>query len=294
MSHLDLYRTFVAVYRAGSVTGGARARHLTQPAVSQQLAALEVLVGAPLFTRTPRGVQATARGQELYAQVFESLDRLERVTRGLRRRSDAVRRVRLGTTPEYLHAHALDRLREVADALTLTFGEARDLHAALEGGALDAAVLPLKPSARGLDARALHTQRYVLIGPPTLPGPPDLAPAALAAWLNGQPWVSYSAERPVTRRFWTQALGARFDAAPRLTVPDLRAVLRAVELGYGLSIVPDFVARAALAGGRVREVVDLTDRVPPETWWLAYRPVDQDRPEIQALASALTDDTPAP
>lgn len=293
MPSLDLYRSFLAVYRAGTLSGGARARHLTQPAMSQQLAALEALVGAPLFVRGPRGVQPTARGQELYAQVFESLDRLERVSRGLRRPSGPGL-LRLGTTPEYLHAHALERLQPLDGNLSVRLGEARSLHAALEAGELDAVAAPLKPTGRGLDARFLHQQRYVLIGPATLQAPSQTEPSQtvlaqdeLARWLSAQPWVSYSAERPVTRRLWLALLGRRPESAPRLTVPDLRAVLHAVELGYGLSLVPDFVARGPLAAGRVREVWPLGDLLPPESWWLAVRPVDADRPELVELAGRL-------
>ena len=51
MADLNWYRNFLAVYRLGSVSGAAKARNLTQPAVSQQLGALEASVGEPLFVR---------------------------------------------------------------------------------------------------------------------------------------------------------------------------------------------------------------------------------------------------
>ncbi|WP_309571663.1 LysR family transcriptional regulator [Deinococcus sp.] len=80
MATLESFRVFVAVYRAGSVSGAARERHLTQPAVSAQLAAR---VGEALFTRTPRGVVPTGHGRALYAQVSDSVDRLDRAARSL-------------------------------------------------------------------------------------------------------------------------------------------------------------------------------------------------------------------
>lgn len=85
MADFNWYRNFLAVYRAGSVSGAARQRNLTQPAVSQQLAALEASVGEALFVRTPRGMRPTERGNALYTQTVESLDRLERISRGLKR-----------------------------------------------------------------------------------------------------------------------------------------------------------------------------------------------------------------
>ena len=83
MAASEWLRTFVAIYRSGSVSAGAAQRNLSQPAASQQLAALERRVGLPLFVRTAQGVEPTRRGRELHAQVAESLDRLEQVLVGL-------------------------------------------------------------------------------------------------------------------------------------------------------------------------------------------------------------------
>src|ERR1700674_3543943 len=79
MAASEWLRTFVAVYRSGSVSAGASRRGLSQPAASPQLASL----GRPLFTRPPHGVEPTRRGRELHAQVADSLDRLEHVLAGL-------------------------------------------------------------------------------------------------------------------------------------------------------------------------------------------------------------------
>ncbi|WP_350241091.1 LysR family transcriptional regulator [Deinococcus sonorensis] len=298
MSQLEWYRNFVAVYRAGSVSGAAKMRHLTQPAVSQQLAALEDVVGVPLFVRTPRGVQPTARGQALYHQVFDALDQLERVSRGLRGRPapGSSPTVRLGAPPEYFHAFALERLGGADFKLIVHFGEDRELLSMLEVGALDVAVTTLKPTAKTLQHRPLAHKHFALIGPPNLSPPPITLPLAdLAAWLNAQPWVSYSQELPNTRRFWQQHLRARFEARLSVVVPDLRSVLRAVELGYGLSIVPELLCRESLAQGRVQEVWPVRDLIHGEQWLLSFRVVDSDRTEVIQVGDALTGwDAPGP
>ena len=83
MATAEWLRTFVAIYRTGSVTDGAALRNLSQPAASQQLRSLERSVGAALFERTPRGVDPTRPGRELYVSVADALDRLEPVLTGL-------------------------------------------------------------------------------------------------------------------------------------------------------------------------------------------------------------------
>ena len=294
MAQLEWYRNFLAVYRAGSVSGAAKLRNLTQPAVSQQLAALETLVGGPLFTRVPKGMQPTARGQALYLDTFDALDKLERVSRRLRGREIGGRpTLRLGVPADYLHAYALERLRHADLDLIVRHAEDRELLSLLEVGTLDAAITTLKPGARTLEHRILAPKRFVLVGPQGLPPPsPDLTPPDLAAWLNAQRWVSYSQELPTTRRFWQQHLRARFEASLALVVPDLRSVLRAVELGYGLSILPELLCREALAAGRIVELWPLRTLIQGEQWVLSFRGVDSDRAEVDLLAERLSEAAP--
>src|SRR5262249_11884968 len=123
MSTSEWLRTFVAIYRTGSVSSGAAQRNLSQPAASQQLAALERRVGLPLFTRTPRGVEPTRRGLELHAQVAESLDRLEPVLTVLDGGpATAPSAIRFGSTAEYFASTVLPRLSSASPALTARFG----------------------------------------------------------------------------------------------------------------------------------------------------------------------------
>lgn len=55
----DLYRTFAAVLREGSLSGAARVLGLTQPSVARHVDALERAVGADLFVRSQRGLSPT-------------------------------------------------------------------------------------------------------------------------------------------------------------------------------------------------------------------------------------------
>jgi DNA-binding transcriptional LysR family regulator len=61
----DLYRTFLAVVREGSLSGAARRLGLTQPTVARHVDELERAVGADLFLRSQRGLTPTDMGLEL-------------------------------------------------------------------------------------------------------------------------------------------------------------------------------------------------------------------------------------
>src|SRR5690349_9839877 len=73
---LDQLRTFLAVYRAGSITAGGRAVGLSQSTVTSQIQALEQQSGRQLFDRVARGVQPTAVADDLAARVAGPLDDL--------------------------------------------------------------------------------------------------------------------------------------------------------------------------------------------------------------------------
>ncbi len=162
MARTEWLRTFLAVYRAGSVTDGARQRQLSQPAASQQLAGLERSVGAALFVRTPTGVEPTGRGRELYGEVADPLDRLEGIMAGLDAGVVPVRpaAVRLGCTAEYFQAEALPRLAGLDLSVTAHFGD--DLLRDLVQGDLDVVVTANGPGRQAV-GRVVGEKRFVLV-----------------------------------------------------------------------------------------------------------------------------------
>ena len=61
----DLYRSFLAVLRAGSLSAAARALDLTQPTIGRHIEELEQALGLPLFTRSLHGLAPTEAALEL-------------------------------------------------------------------------------------------------------------------------------------------------------------------------------------------------------------------------------------
>src|SRR5690554_3350410 len=68
----DLYRTFLAVLRAGSLTGAAQALGLTQPTVGRHVDELEEALQLSLFTRSRSGLAPTEAATALrpYAETL--------------------------------------------------------------------------------------------------------------------------------------------------------------------------------------------------------------------------------
>jgi DNA-binding transcriptional LysR family regulator len=88
----DLYRSFLAVLREGSLSGAARALGLTQPTVGRHIDALEQALGLSLFTRSQSGFIATddAHALQPYADTLAAASSaLLRAASGLGRGADA-------------------------------------------------------------------------------------------------------------------------------------------------------------------------------------------------------------
>jgi DNA-binding transcriptional LysR family regulator len=81
----ELYRSFLAVVREGSLSGAARALALTQPTIGRHIDALEEALGVSLFTRSQSGLRPTAGASSLvtYAEAMATAaDALERAASG--------------------------------------------------------------------------------------------------------------------------------------------------------------------------------------------------------------------
>jgi len=294
MVSFDWYRSFIAIYRAGTVTAAADARFLTQPAVSQHLAALESAVGQPLFSRAPRRMVPTERGKELYAEIAGAVDTLDRTGQALLAAVNSERPLlRLGAPAEYFTEVALERLADAPFRCWVRFGQARSLLDDLERGELELVIATQRLPAAGVEYVKLAEEHFVLVGSLGHAAPPVSDPPAthdaserVEAWLAAQRWISYAPELPIIRRFWQHAFGRRPDLQPALVIPDLRTIAKAVELGHGISVLPDYLCQAAVAAGRLRVLWQPPTPVANELW-LAHRRVERTNANVRHALDLL-------
>ena len=72
---MELYqlRSFIAVAELAHLTRAAERLHVSQPALSAQIKALEDELGVHLFERTPAGMTLTAAGKRLLPEAAKVL-----------------------------------------------------------------------------------------------------------------------------------------------------------------------------------------------------------------------------
>lgn len=141
---LRILRYFLAVAEEGSFSRAAERLHVSQPALSQQLAQLEREIDDRLFIRTARRLELTDKAVMLMRRAREIIDLAERTEDDLKAKTsqELVGTIVIGAgeTPAFgLVADALSRLRADNPHLQyeLISGNGEDLSARLRAGSLD-------------------------------------------------------------------------------------------------------------------------------------------------------------
>jgi len=120
---LNLLHVFDTLIELRSVTRAADRLGLTQSAVSHALRRLRQALDDPLFTRSPQGLQPTARAEEMAAGIHEGLRRLRGAVSPARfDEAQARRRFTIAAGPYFcalLIPALIERIRREAPAVSL-------------------------------------------------------------------------------------------------------------------------------------------------------------------------------
>jgi len=248
--NLEQLRGFVEVARVGHFTRASETLHLAQPSLSRQISTLERELGTRLLHRarghislTPAGEALLPRAQRILAEVEaigEEIDELAGLRRG---------RVRLGAPPTLcvsLVAEAISTFHRAHPGVDLHLAEggSRSLVDRLAVGDLDIALITASdarpPHGVTLSRVALLEEELVVV---TSSADPLVRPGSSIgmAELAGLPLIAL--DRSYDLRATTDAAfrAAGLAPDPVLEGPEMDAVLRFVERGLGVAVVPAMV-----------------------------------------------------
>ncbi|HEV7471954.1 MAG: transcriptional regulator, LysR family [Pseudonocardia sp.] len=238
---------FVAVADVRSFTRAADLVGVAQPTLSRQLRSLEDDLGAPLVNRgkavtlTPAGEAVLPLARRMLADMDAARTSVAEIV-GLRSG-----RVRVGATPSLCIGVIADALRLFHERhpeihLELAENGSQSLVRDLVRGAIDVALVIVPPS--GIDP-ALHTlplmRERLSVASPRSGKPPSSRGSMTVAELSRRPLVMVRQGydlREVTLNAYREA-----GVTPKFAVEggEMDAVLRLVEAGTGVAVVPDLV-----------------------------------------------------
>lgn len=288
----DGIRFFLAIQRAGTLSGAAVALGVTQPTVGRRLSALEDVLGMQLFTRTPTGLALTAEGAALLTAATQMEDAARNVAlhaAATAERLEGVVRVAMTElTLLAFVARVLPVLRELHRGLRIELVLA-DTPADILGREADLAIRwrgeGFRPSPSKVVAQKLGRLGFCLFGAESYlarRGTPrdDLSGHDVVLY-DGGGYPGYDWLMKATR-----------DANVVLTSANIVCNAAAVGEGVGLGLFPQQI---------VRLQPSLRQLTPPVGWgfaWLVTHPDLRRVPRIRAvkdvLAAALREDLGPP
>jgi DNA-binding transcriptional LysR family regulator len=277
----DDLRFVLAVSKAGSLLGAARALGVEHTTVGRRVASLEGALGVTLFTRNATGYVRTADAERLLApllRVEEAVLELERAATT----SDALAGPVRVTSPETFGAAWLaPRLARFCRAHPGVQLELVPSGAVLDLGRREAelAVRMFRSTQAGLVARRAGRVAWGLYGSHDYLGrSPVLGPDRLHEHaLLGAP------DGGDLERRWLQRLDRK--AQPRFTSALSLALLAAARASAGLAMLPRYLGDAEPGLRRV----DLPDPPCEDVWLTVHRDLRQ-TPRVRALLDFLADE----
>ena len=276
----DLFRTFEAVVRKGSLTAAAKALGVSQSTVSRHLGRLEEDAGSPLLLRESPA-RLTERGAALLSAVEPMVDAALAARAALEDTlelrgeviittvGEVVRWVVTPNLPAFYRTYPHLRLRLLASNET----------SSLAAGDADIALRLARPAKGELVGRKVGRESFGFFAAHALPRGPD------APWLG----LCGSLTRISEQRHAERAFASR---PPRLLVEDVEALGLAVQAGLGVAVLPRRFA------GRLLDVEEVRPRdvgakdlgpVPGRDFWAIVHRSKHRMPKVRAVLGWLAD-----
>lgn len=289
---LSQLRAFVAVAEYRHFGTAAARLTVSQPTLSQSLAALEAGLGLQLIERSTRRVLVTAAGRRLLPPAMATIEAADRFLGAAAGAGDRLTgSLRIGLIPTvapYVLPTLLPVLRDEMPSLVLHLVEdttARLLDG-LRAGVLDVAVLALPADTHGMVEIPLYTEDFVILTPlgHPLADREDVTPESL----EGQPLLLLDEGHCLRDQTLDLCRSHQVhpDAVGDTRAASLATVVQCVAGGLGITLIPEMAVsvettRVALATARFAEPV------PGRTIGLAFRNSSARTEDYENLANLM-------
>ena len=280
-----------AIVEEGGFERAAQRLNVTQSAVSQRLRALEAQVGSVLIVRT-RPLRPTNAGQLLLkhtkqlrllrADLERDLQELAPSAPGATREDE---RIAIAINADSIATWALDALGDLVRQrlpLEIIADDQDFTQEWLRSGQVLGCVTTLAQALRGCKVVPLGAMRYVAVAERSYAA--QHLPQGLTAHnFRSVPFLSFNRKDDMASEFIARGFGLKRVALHHVYVPSSEGQVRAVLAGWGAGVVPELLARAALADGRL---VDLAPGrwLPIQLYWHCW---NLESAVLDALTAAL-------
>ncbi len=264
----DQLLTFQMVAATGSFTKASRKLFLTQPAVSQQIQALEASLGVQLFDRSRKKIHLTREGEILLARASRVTSELREIKQLFQELSNLSRgRLDIGSSAifgTYFLPRPIGRfnMEHPFIEIDLHAGNSHRVLSMLLGNRIEFGFGGLFEDEPKIGFAMIHTEPYVAVvgNQNPLARMDTISPEKL----REVPLIlrEHGTRIRDNMEAWFSRTGELFSPERFIELENVETAKRLIEEGYGVTIVPRAAVLRELESGQLREVtlpdLDLT------------------------------------
>ena len=282
-----------AIVEEGGFERAAQRLNVTQSAVSQRLRALEAQVGSVLIVRS-RPLRPTAPGQLLLKHTKQMRLLRADLERDLQELAPSVlggtredERISIAINADSIATWAMGALHDLVCQrlpLEIIVDDQDFTQEWLRSGQVLGCVTTLKQALRGCKMVPLGAMPYVAVASASY-AQKNLPQGLTPHNFRDVSFLSFNRKDDMAAEFVARAFGLKHVALNHLFVPGSEAQMRAVAAGWAVGVMPELMARSAIADG---SMVNLAPghSLPIQLYWHCWNLGSE---LLDALSAALTD-----
>ncbi|MDB5929660.1 MAG: transcriptional regulator, LysR family [Polaromonas sp.] len=288
----DALECLAAIVEEGGFERAAQRLSITQSAVSQRLRALEAQVGTVLIVRS-RPLKATSAGQLLLKHtkmlrlLRADLERdLKELAPSSLRGAREEERISIAINADSIATWALPALTALAVQglpMEIITDDQDFTQEWLRQGQVLGCVTTLKQALRGCKVVALGAMDYVAVATPALARERLGGEALTAHNFRSIPFVAFNRKDDMQSEFVGKAFGLKRVALNQLFVPSSEGQVRAVQAGWGASVLPRLLTQELIDQGLLVNLVP-AHALPIQLYWHCW---NLESEVLDTLTSAL-------
>jgi len=256
--HIEMLKIFCDLADLRSFSKTAEKHILSQSAISQQLAQLELAHKCQLINRKKRPIELTKAGQLFYQTSKDILDRYEQLKNELRTlQKSAVSRINIAaifsigmhTLPDYIKKFMVS-YQDVN--VHVEYFSARRIYELVLAGDVDIGLVAVPKRDKRLDVYDFEDEPLVLVCNPNHP----LAKESQIDIhrLQFERFIAF--EKDVPTRAWIDSILERYNIVvrPVMEFDNIETIKRAIEIKSGISIMPQTAILQEISSGTIKAI----------------------------------------
>ncbi|MBC8470321.1 MAG: LysR family transcriptional regulator [Planctomycetes bacterium] len=256
--HIDILKVFCDLADLRSFSRTAEKHLLSQSAVSQQLAQLELAHKCQLINRKKRPIELTKAGQLLYEASKDMLDRYEQLKNELNAlRKSSLSRVNVAaifsigmhTLPDYVKKFMVSYPNV---NVHIEYFSASRIYELVLSGNVDIGLVAVPKRDKRLEVHDFEDEPLVMVCSPKHPFSHEQQVDIHR--LQFEKFIAF--EKSVPTRAWIDSILERYNVAVRqvMEFDNIETIKRAVEINSGISILPQTAILPELSSGTIKAI----------------------------------------